>query len=261
MVQQEIVQKLEAFFLKEVPRFNQTFELVLIQEKIKYDLQDESKAYYHESLWACPLVFSALPLMDFLWILSAVLHEKHLVFVSNNISLLTATIITFLSVIKPLKWVQPCVCMLPKDLIDMLAAPVPVIVGLTMSKSHVDREQMQKNYENCSFIFLDDGITIQPSAEAKDSYFSEFFDRFKDDLLRHYQKLNPWPSSNSFLNGNRKSTTKDSRSLIYNPSKEESDHVLAIINYLYGIFNAMFKDSLPKQPTYKQTEDGQVSTP
>lgn len=49
-------------------------------------------AFTMEAVWACPLVFSYLPLADFMYLFSIVLSERKLVIMSTNLNLLTSTL-------------------------------------------------------------------------------------------------------------------------------------------------------------------------
>lgn len=56
------------------------------------DIPEKSKAYLMESDWAYPTVFDYFPLKDLLWLFSAMMLERKLVFFSKNLYLLTASL-------------------------------------------------------------------------------------------------------------------------------------------------------------------------
>jgi len=64
----------------------------LMDMPVQYKIDSSDKAWIWESIWACIPVFSFLSLKDLLWIFSAFILEKKLVFLSRNIHLLTATL-------------------------------------------------------------------------------------------------------------------------------------------------------------------------
>lgn len=90
---------------------------------------------------------SAISLEDFLFIMTAVCLESKLVFFSKNISLLTSSILTFYSILKPFIYVMPVIYNVPTNLFDMLEAPVPLILGINKDIS------FKKSLEDNGFSF------------------------------------------------------------------------------------------------------------
>ena len=78
-------------------------------------------------------LFECLSLHNILTILTAILSERQIVFVSSQYSLLTLTAEAILSFIFPLKWTHVYIPILPKQLLGVLAAPLPFLVGIHSS--------------------------------------------------------------------------------------------------------------------------------
>lgn len=61
-------------------------------EKVTAQICDRSQAFTMEAAWAAPLVFSYFPMKDLIHLLSAVMLEKKIVLMSQNLALLTSTL-------------------------------------------------------------------------------------------------------------------------------------------------------------------------
>lgn len=78
-------------------------------------------------------LFECLEPENIALLLSAVLAERQIVFLSSQYSLLTACAEAITSLIYPLTWSHVYIPILPRQLIGMLAAPVPYLVGVHTS--------------------------------------------------------------------------------------------------------------------------------
>ena len=76
------------------------------------------------------MTMSSLSFEDFLFVFTAISLEKKVVFFSEKVALLTGSILTFYSIIKPFTYVMPVIYNLPNVLIDMLDSCVPIILGI-----------------------------------------------------------------------------------------------------------------------------------
>lgn len=74
---------------------------------------------------------------DFVFILLSILREKSVVFISKDISLITAVIMTFVNLIKPFSWPFPSIFSLPESCVQMLDSPIPVLIGLNQPYKYV----------------------------------------------------------------------------------------------------------------------------
>ena len=63
-----------------------------MESKLSLEIPDSSKAFTMEGSWACITVFGNLSLKDIIWLFTALMLEKKLVFLSKNLYLLTATL-------------------------------------------------------------------------------------------------------------------------------------------------------------------------
>lgn len=74
-------------------------------------------------MWYCPALISLLPIDDFYKILTAVLLERSLIFVSDNLTILSSVILGLKTLIKPFNWCYALIPILPKALLDILDTP------------------------------------------------------------------------------------------------------------------------------------------
>jgi hypothetical protein len=85
--------------------------------------------------WLAPMFLSALSADAFLKILTAIMLEKSVIFVSDNLPLLSSAVLGMQCFLRPFKWSYVQIPILPQSLVDMVEAPMPFLVGLL--KSHL----------------------------------------------------------------------------------------------------------------------------
>ncbi len=70
--------------------------------EIKYTFPTlEEEVHYTDHMWYCPALFSMFKAEDFFKILTAIMLERSMVFVSDNITLLSSAILGLKTLIKP----------------------------------------------------------------------------------------------------------------------------------------------------------------
>lgn len=79
--------------------------------------------------WMCPVLFSQIKFNDFMIVLSCIMLEKSVVFVSKSLDRLSSCVIGVTALMRPFKWQHLLCPVLPESLIDVLEAPVPLIAG------------------------------------------------------------------------------------------------------------------------------------
>mmetsp|Transcript_20831 Transcript_20831/g.18215 ORF Transcript_20831/g.18215 Transcript_20831/m.18215 type:complete len:135 (-) Transcript_20831:391-795(-) len=109
-----------------------------------------------ESIWACPLVFSAIALKDLIFLFAAILLERKLVFMSKNIHLLTATLSVIKNLTKPFKYPFPLIYNLPHVLMIYCDAPGAELIGINQNEEFLLQEKLHKDYPSCIFVCLDE---------------------------------------------------------------------------------------------------------
>ena len=66
--------------------------------------------------WLCIPLFSSIVFQDFCWLLSALAQEKSMIFVSSNLGLLTSCVLAMRAVIRPFKWINLTIPVIPDGL-------------------------------------------------------------------------------------------------------------------------------------------------
>ena len=76
-------------------------------------------------------------------IVTLIMHERSIIFVSNNLTILSNVILGFQALIHPFLWFHPLIQILPRALLGILDSPFPMIVGIT----HEDYQDLQLTEE------------------------------------------------------------------------------------------------------------------
>jgi hypothetical protein len=103
-----------------------------VNPEFKYSIPKSGKNAFFRDVSLLPL-FSILGTTKYFTLLSAILCEQRILFVSNDVNLLTTTILSTLSMIYPFRWHHVFITLLPPKLITYLQAPVPYIIGIKKS--------------------------------------------------------------------------------------------------------------------------------
>jgi len=140
-----------------------------------------NEAFSVESLWGSYIVFSYLSLRDIKWLLSAILLEKKLIFLSKNMTLLSATLSVLTTLIKPFLYTYPIIFSVPELLLGLCDAPGAGIMGINKGEDYFWSEDMLNLYPSCVFIFLDSKkiYALEETKVSKMPVFSDFDVRLK----------------------------------------------------------------------------------
>ena len=172
--------------------------------RIDYYLPGIKNATFSEAEFGFGKILSLLPFEDFLFILFSILSEKSVIFVSENQHYLSASVSTFLALLRPFKWVFPVIYSLPENCLLMLSTPLPLMLGLNTSIVKVLTEVIPEIEEkfNCTvsnniYVFLDHGLYYY-DFEGIDSVLIPQFDEFIEKMEKIYKKSFNNKSSNFF---------------------------------------------------------------
>lgn len=84
-----------------------------------------------EFYWHCPTLFSLFSPKMLFKILTCVLLERSIIFVHDNLAVLTSVVLAIKSLIRPFQWCYMLVPVLPTILLESLEIPQPYLVGIT----------------------------------------------------------------------------------------------------------------------------------
>uniref|UniRef100_A0A2P2LR17 Uncharacterized protein LOC105637951 n=1 Tax=Rhizophora mucronata TaxID=61149 RepID=A0A2P2LR17_RHIMU len=89
------------------------------------------------STWAVACICGSLRLENVLALFAGALLEKQIVVLCSNLGILSAIVLSIISLIRPYRWQSLLMPILPDDMLDFLDAPVPYIVGVKNKTSEV----------------------------------------------------------------------------------------------------------------------------
>ena len=101
--------------------------------------------------WLMSSLISKLTTEEFLWLIAALIQEKSIVFVSYNMNLLTACVLGMQALLRPFKWPNLSITLIPDSLREFLEAPIPILAGLPGTAP-----EFRKNMTNIIWVYLDD---------------------------------------------------------------------------------------------------------
>ena len=80
--------------------------------------------------WAVPVLVNLMSLDNILLVLLSMLTEIQLVVVFPDLQLLSSSVLSLISLLRPLVWAGPLIVTLPQKLKDYLESPVPLVIGV-----------------------------------------------------------------------------------------------------------------------------------
>jgi hypothetical protein len=171
--------------LGKVNYFEERSEIVLKTKSmdcLKYQVPQNVR--YLDVAWLCIPLFSSLPVEDLCWLVSALVQEKSIIFISNNLGLLTSAVLGLRSLIRPLNWLSLTVPLIPENLKEIIEAPVPLLAGTT----YMDANTRYK-FSNIVWVLLDENDPehrIQVSRNC-DFEVAEIGESLVSQVRKHYK--------------------------------------------------------------------------
>lgn len=92
MLHEQISLALTSIYLHSLPEFDAKLSIKIMAEDAILKIPKKAEASLIDTWWACPLVFSHYTLDEFYTMYSACLGEHHVVIITENLTLLTATV-------------------------------------------------------------------------------------------------------------------------------------------------------------------------
>jgi len=127
-------------------------------------------------------------LKDIRWLVSALLLEKKLVFISRNSTLLSATLSVLITLIKPFLYTYPIIFSIPEVLLGLCDAPGAGIMGLNQGEDYFWNQDMLNLYPSCTFVLVD-SLKVYALEETKVNKMPVFQD-FDVRLKAAYNEIN-----------------------------------------------------------------------
>ncbi|CAM9713209.1 unnamed protein product, partial [Sphacelaria rigidula] len=79
--------------------------------------------------WALPGALSSMPMDILVTLVGALMCECQVIVVSQDLGLLSSTVLALAALTRPLLWVHPLVPVMPVEMGEVLSAPVPYLIG------------------------------------------------------------------------------------------------------------------------------------
>ncbi|KAL4433553.1 hypothetical protein ABPG74_002950 [Tetrahymena malaccensis] len=226
---------------KDLPDFNSSLHFNIQNERIVSKIPSASNATRLECEWGIYKALQQFDIKNFLFLFLSLLLEHSLVFVSENITLLTSTLLLFSnSLLKPLKWINPMIFNLPQKLLPILDSPVPILVGINKNMSFIQKEKIDQEFSNCVFIQLGSSFEVLNSHIVQDITL-EVFNEIKDRIEPNFKKIQSHSQKGGPLQEHEELEIK-----------EDCFALLETLNqYIGEILNKM-----PSNPIYSSNQNG-----
>jgi len=207
---------------------------VKIPFEVLFQIPDFNRCFHLEVDWVSGLGLSNLTDETFAFIFSALLLENPIVFLSENLGLLTSTLMLFVNLINPFKWHYPVVSNLPQDLMQILESPVPIMVGI--NKGSAFANDLSQKYNHIIFVCLDNEVKIDNKVVMKGLINEDFSYKLRTIFHSFIEQLNHKPPILQDLHqeiGDLEKTLE----LVPNPSNEQRELIYGFFrnvdNFLY----------------------------
>ncbi|CDW77603.1 UNKNOWN [Stylonychia lemnae] len=177
--------------------------------QLKYDLPNITEIPYLEHNWFCPQLFQLFSIDIFLRLLQAIMLERSVIFVGKA-NLISTAILGFNCLLYPFRWCFAFVPILPHPLIDMIEAPVPLLVGIT-KKEYKDLKLTEEERSQKIWVNLEDGSVQWNSDEVDFPTFD--FEGLQGKISKDYQnfiRIRQKPTDNKNSGTDRQQFTQPS---------------------------------------------------
>jgi len=158
----EVISLLSSYYNRKIPGPGDVVSLHVSEElpMILFENEKDFDADRLEAQWFCPTLLSVLHIEDFSFLFGALMCEKSLVIVSKNKAAVTSILLGLRSLLKPFHWPHVLIPLIPTKLLDLLDAPVPILVGVEELPSEymIDPEA----HENLLWVFLESEEILMP---------------------------------------------------------------------------------------------------
>ena len=159
---------------------------------VDYKIPQDSYLPMLEAEHCFKRIFKKLSLEDFLLVYTAIIHEKHVLFISDYVSETTAALTSFLTLIKPFKWPLPIIYNTPEELLQMLGSPIPLLAGINTSpKKFIEEILPQYDSETWVYVFVDQGFVYTNDSLVRElclPQFGNFVNKIKSFYHQWFNK-------------------------------------------------------------------------
>ncbi len=145
---------------------------------------DTSESRRSASEWSVPVLLTWLSPDVLVWTLGLLLCETKVLVLADSPGLASTAVLGLLALLRPVKWVAPCIPLLPNKHIDFIESPVPILAGVVpVEVSHNNDANTMSNSSHHS-------STYHKSYHNKD-YKSRVVDESRIRAMKILQKCDP----------------------------------------------------------------------
>ena len=183
----------------------------------------------------------------------ALLLENSIVFVSENLGLLTSTMMSFINLINPFKWHYPVVFNIPQDLIQILESPVPILVGINREIGFING--LFQKYNNILFICLDGDLKVFNRNLMKSYSNEDMFMKIKGIFKVFIEKLKKTNGlSNNDLLIDVEYNNSHGKDLVPNPNIQQKEIIYQFFKNIDDFLYVNLIRFIPEKPLYTMNE-------
>ncbi|CDW87030.1 UNKNOWN [Stylonychia lemnae] len=129
-----------------------------------------------------------MKVLDFMRIVSALLLETSIIFISDNLPTLSAAVIGIQSFLEPFEWCHTSIPALPQDLLEITGAPTPFIVGILRSQEQ--SIEWSEITNQCLLVDFKDDMNQVEITESGGSFNQPYFHSLVDYLAPCFDQIN-----------------------------------------------------------------------
>ena len=218
-----------------------------------------------EHLWFCPTLFSLFDCDTFLHLMTLLLLEKSVVFVSNNLTMLTNIIHSLKLLLSPFQWYYPLIYVLPQPLMELLETPQPILMGITRDDyAQLSLTDEEKEFRNWVFI---DGTEVVFKWEADlaqtltlNSIFRWYSGRTEYKIRDQFNIIHFGTSQVSDLQMRQsESSYRECRHSLATPSDSQRIACKEIIHQVAFLIEEKILKQVPALNRFRQSYDASVT--
>ncbi|KRX02949.1 P-loop containing nucleoside triphosphate hydrolase [Pseudocohnilembus persalinus] len=164
----------------------------IFDENIYQQLELKNNLFLQEIQWGLEMALTQFSIDQFVFIVLALLMEKSVIFVSENITLLTNTLLLFnQQLFQPLNWILPVIFSMPESMVQLCDSPVSILAGLNKDKKYIQQQELNQTYQDCIFVYLGPDFEIFNKENIMTDLSIEFFQKIKQTIKPFFQIINP----------------------------------------------------------------------
>ncbi|CDW84752.1 UNKNOWN [Stylonychia lemnae] len=169
----------------------QTLKMQMADQNLNlnFDIAQQHRLFQINELnWYGPQLLPMMKARDFMRIVSALLLETSIIFISDNLPTLSAEVIGIQTFLEPFEWCHTSIPVLPQDLLEITGAPTPFIVGILRSQQQLIEWSEITN--QCLLVDFKDDMNKVEITESGGNFINPCFHSLVDYLTPYFDQIN-----------------------------------------------------------------------